>query len=378
VPALREEPLARAAVDNALTLLQAGARAIVASEGGALADELRAFGAEWIPLASETINPLALRRNARTLRHIIATERVDIVHALSAGAAWSAIRAKAKLPVRLVTSFGDRLQTPSLFGRNVQAALAGGERVIAPSSFVAQAMIERYKLRPDRITVLPRSVDTARFSPAAAHVDSIAAMRRAWDVPPSHRIVLVPGRVAPWNGQIGAVDAARLLAGEGHRNVTFVFAGDDRSEAGYVRAVLQRARAQAVDALLRIVGHVHDMPTALAAADVVVIPALKPPLTGRAAAEAQAMGRPVVVNAVGVLPENVITPPRMEEELRTGWVVRPGHAGDLARGIGAALALSRKDYHAMGARARQFAEFMFAPQSVAARLRGIYISLLAR
>jgi glycosyltransferase involved in cell wall biosynthesis len=120
------------------------------------------------------------------------------------------------------------------------------------------------------------------------------------------------------------------------------------------------------------------MPTAIAAADVVVIPALKPPLTGRAAAEAQAMGRPVVVNAVGVLPENVITPPRMAEELRTGWVVRPGHAGDLARGIGAALALDRKTYEAMGARARQFAEFMFSPQSVAAKVRGLYTSLLAR
>ena len=110
----------------------------------------------------------------------------------------------------------------------------------------------------------------------------------------------------------------------------------------------------------------------------VVIPALKPPLTGRAAAEAQALGRPVVVNAVGVLPENIITPPRMAEELRTGWVVRPGHAGDLARGIASALSLDRKTYDAMGARARQFAEFMFSPQSVAAKVRGLYTSLLAR
>src|SRR4029079_10727392 len=103
---------------------------------------------------------------------------------------------------------------------------------------------------------------------------------------------------------------------------------------GYVRAIMQRAQAQGVETLFRIVGHVPDMQTAFAAADVAVIPAVKPPLTGRIAAEAQAMGRPVVVNAVGVLPENVITPPRMEEELRTGWGVRPGHAGDLARGIG--------------------------------------------
>jgi glycosyltransferase involved in cell wall biosynthesis len=190
--------------------------------------------------------------------------------------------------------------------------------------------------------------------------------------------VLVPGRLAPWNGQIGVIDAARLLVGNGARNIAFVFAGDDRSEAGYRKALMQRAAVQAVDTLVRLVGHCHDMPTALAAADVVVVPALKPPLTGRAAAEAQAMGRPVVVNAVGALPENVLTPPRMAEELRTGWVVRPGHAGDLARGIAAALKLDRKTYDAMGARARQFAEFMYSPQSVAAKVRGLYTSLLAR
>ena len=90
------------------------------------------------------------------------------------------------------------------------------------------------------------------------------------------------------------------------------------------------------------------------------------------------MGRPVVVNAIGVLPENVLAPPRMTEELRTGWVVRPGHAGELARAIAQALSLDRKNYDAMGARARQFAEFMFSPQSVAAKMRDIYTSLLSR
>ncbi len=127
---------------------------------------------------------------------IITSERVDIVHAQSAAAAWSARKATAKLPVRLVTSFGDRLDTPSWLGRHFQAALARGERVIAPSSFVAQAMIERYKLRPERITVIPRRVDTALFSPAAVNVERIAAIRRAWGVlpQPTHRAGAGPHR----------------------------------------------------------------------------------------------------------------------------------------------------------------------------------------
>jgi glycosyltransferase involved in cell wall biosynthesis len=113
-------------------------------------------------------------------------------------------------------------------------------------------------------------------------------------------------------------------------------------------------------------------------ADVVAVPALEPPLTGRAVAEAQAMGRPVVATTVGVLPENVLCPPRMKDELRTGWLVRPGNVGELARAVGAALALNVTSYEALGARARQFAEFMFSPQSVAEAIRGVYTSLLAR
>jgi glycosyltransferase involved in cell wall biosynthesis len=127
-----------------------------------------------------------------------------------------------------------------------------------------------------------------------------------------------------------------------------------------------------------MVGHCADMPAALAVADVVVVPALQPPLAGRAAAEAQAMGRPVVATTVGVLPENVLCPPRMRDDLRTGWLVRPGNVSELARAVASVLALDVTAYAALSARARQFAEFAFSPHSVAEAIRGVYTSLLAR
>jgi glycosyltransferase involved in cell wall biosynthesis len=138
------------------------------------------------------------------------------------------------------------------------------------------------------------------------------------------RVVLVPGRIAPWNGQLSMIDAARLLVGGGDRNIAFVFAGEDRGQIRYARRLRRQARVHGIDTLCRMVGHCADMPAALAVADVVVVPALQPPLAGRAAAEAQAMGRPVVTTTVGNLPENVLCPPRMKDELRTGWLVRPG------------------------------------------------------
>ncbi len=120
------------------------------------------------------------------------------------------------------------------------------------------------------------------------------------------------------------------------------------------------------------------MPAAFAAADTVVVPALEPPVFGRVVAEAQAMGRPVVTSEIGVLPEHVVTPPEMPEDVRTGWLAAPGNVAEFARPITAAFSLDDTAYQAMVARARQFAEYMFSPRSVAVATRAVYTSLLAR
>jgi len=378
VPALRDDPVGHAAVDIALALLQSGARAIVAGEGGPLVGEVRAFGGEWLPMATATFNPLRIRANARRIANLIASERIDIVHAQSAGAAWSALAATKSMPVFLVTSFPDRLPASNWPVTRFNGSLARGDRVIAPSSYVSRTVLERYKIAPDRITVIPRAVDTAGFSPAAVSADRIAALRRVWGILPQMRVVLVPGRIAPWNGQMNMVDAARLLVGSGGRNIAFVFVGEDRGQLRYARSLRRQARVHGIDTLCRMVGHCADMPAAYAVADVVVVPSLEPPLSGRDVAEAQAMGRPVVTTTLGVLPENVLCPPRMQDGLRTGWLVRPGNAADLARAVEKVLKLDVPAYEALGARARQFAEFMFSPQSVAEAIRGVYTSLLAR
>jgi glycosyltransferase involved in cell wall biosynthesis len=130
--------------------------------------------------------------------------------------------------------------------------------------------------------------------------------------------------------------------------------------------------------LCRFVGHCADMPAALAAADVVVVPSLEPPLSGSAAAEAQAMGRPLVATTVGMLPENLLCPPRMRDELRTGWLVRPGNVGELARAVGAALALDVTAYEALGARAAICRIHVFPPKRCRSHSRGLYVAARPR
>lgn len=378
VSSLHDEPAARTAVETACGLMQSGARVLVAGEPGALAGKLQAAGGEWIPLRNDTINPLRLRRNATTLERLIDDERIDVIHAHNAGAAWSALAAAAHLPVWLVMSLPDR-PLASGWPRSFYAgALTRGDRIVAPSGYAANHAIEDFDVRPDRIVVVARSVDTRQFDPASIDRRRLDAFRAAARLHPGERAILMRGRITPARGHHVLVEAAALLAEGGSRHCVYVFAGDDESDRSYVRQLTARIGELGLEANFRIGLRCRDMPAALAASHLVVMPALHPPSTGRAAAEAQTMARPVVATAIGLLPERLLAPPRMPDELRTGWLVQPDDAGELADAIGVAMSLDDTAYQALAARARQYAQFVFSPDRVIAATRAVYTALLAR
>ena len=148
---------------------------------------------------------------------------------------------------------------------------------------------------------------------------------------------------------------------------TFVIAGDDRRHARYARidheAGAGRRRRRAVPRgrpRRRHAGGLRGVRyrrgAAHRAAD----------LSASVVAEAQAMARPVIASSIGPIPENMVMPPRMPEDLRTGWVVQPGDSIELAR----ALAPRWRSMPPRTGRWRrahaQFAEYMFAPSRIAA------------
>jgi len=350
---------------------------LIAAEEGPLVEDLRASGGEWVSLVNSTKNPLRLRGCAKALERLIASERVDIIHAQSIGGAWAANLAASQIAVWLVTTLPD---VPALSGLRAYwtSALARGDRVITPSNYAAGPVMLRFDLPRERLTIIPRSIDTTTFDPAAVDAARLDAVLSGWNVPADERIVLVPGRVAPWNGQVIVPEIARILRDRGVSGFVLVMVGEHKTFGKYARFVADQARAKDVLPFIRFVGHCRDMPAALAVADTVLVPPIEPPVLGRVVAEAHAMGRPVVAANIGILPEHLVTPPEMPEDIRTGWLAEPGDAADFAGALLTALNLDDTAYRAMAARARQFAQYMFSPRSVAVATRAVYTSLLAR
>ncbi|MCZ7659869.1 MAG: hypothetical protein M5U07_19330 [Xanthobacteraceae bacterium] len=151
-------------------------------------------------------------------------------------------------------------------------ALALGDRILAPSRYVAAAIAARHRLAADRTVVIPDRIDTSRFDPAAVSPERAMVLRRGWKIGRGERVVLVPGRLDPTRGQLTAVEAVRILVNGGLRNVVFILAGDPRAHADHAQAVAAQAEALGVAALVRQVGICTDMPGAYRAADFVLVP----------------------------------------------------------------------------------------------------------
>lgn len=376
VRSLADDDAARAAVDVALALLRSGARAIVAGADGPLVSELQGFGGEWVPLTGATHNPLTARNNIRALDEFISAERVDIVHARGVGATLNGAAAVARTGAWLVSSYTGTAGAHRWYNKPYDRALAGSARVIAQSAFVADDLIAHHKVEPERVVVIPRRVDTHVFDPAQINPARVATLRRAWKMGRGARVLLVPGRLDPRKGQLTVVDAARMLVNGGLKDVVFVFAGDDRRHPEYAQLISGRAEAQGIGGMIRRVGICRDMPAAYAASDIVVVPAIEPPSVGRVAAEAFAMGRPVVASAVGALPEIVLAPPRVSDRERIGWLCAPDDPIDLARAIATAVETDTPTHRTIAAAAYRFARDTFAPTQVAAKTLAIYATLL--
>ena len=376
IPELEAGGAERTAVDIAAALSRAGARALVATEGGRLVGELQAKGGIWAPFPAGTKNPLAMLLNVRRLAKLCLDEGVALLHARSRAPAWVAHGAARALNLPFVTTYHGSYAGRSSVKILYNSVMARGDAVIANSHYTAGLVRSLYPMARERVRVIHRGTDFTLYSPSAVEHDRVEALRKAWGVAPHERIVLLAARLTGWKGQRVLIEAAAKLKAAGLADVVFMLAGDPQGRDGYVRDLDKAIETKGLKDIVRRVGHCTDMPAAFLAASVVTVPSTEPEAFGRAAVEAQAMGAPVVVSDLGAVPETVLTPPEVAPQERTGWRVPPGDADALAEALSTALTMGASAREAMATRARLHVERHFSLERMVEDTLDVYISLL--
>jgi glycosyltransferase involved in cell wall biosynthesis len=345
IPELQTGGAERTTIDIAAALTEAGARALVASQGGRLVSELQAKGGWWIPFPAKTKNPLAMMSNVGLLADLMQKEGVDIIHARSRAPAWVAYGAARRMNRAFVTTYHGAYSGKSSLKIFYNSVMARGDAVIANSSFTGHRIARLHPFAAGKIHVIPRGTDFHIFTPSAVDPKRVQKLRQDWGVAPDERIVLLAARLTEWKGQKILINAAKVLKDKGFDDVRYILAGDAQGRDGYVKELESEIARLNLTGIVKLVGHCSDMPAAFKAATAVTVTSTEPEAFGRSAVEAQAMGTPVIVTDLGAVPETVLAPPDVEESARTGWRVPPADAPALAQALEHVLG--------MGANARE-------------------------
>jgi glycosyltransferase involved in cell wall biosynthesis len=364
VPRLVMGGVERGTIDVASALIAYGWNAVVASEGGPMVRELERAGATHVTLPLASKNPFVIRSNIDRLVKLIVRYDVDIVHARSRAPAWSARYAAERTGRHFVTTFHNAYGEGSFLKRRYNSVMAAGERVIAISQFVANHVASTYDVGADRLRLIPRGVDVARFDPESVSPERLVRLMQAWRLPEDAQMVLLPGRLTRWKGQLVFIEALARLRRPGLHAV-ILGAGD----AAYRRELETAIAASGGGATFRLVDDCADMAAAYMLAHVVVSASTEPEGFGRVIIEAQAMGRPVIATAHGGAQETIT-------QGDTGWLVPPGDAPALAAALAQVLEQDPAARLAMSRREIAHVRAHFTSSLMAARTLTVYRELL--
>lgn len=376
IPELDAGGAERTTIDVAAALAEAGARPLVAAEGGRLVSELQARGGVWLPFPAKTKNPLAMAANVPKLARLIREEGVDLIHARSRAPAWVALAAARMTKRPFVTTYHGSYAGRSAVKVAYNSVMARGDVVIANSDYTADLINQHHPFARERVRVIHRGTDFRRFAAGVVDPARVASLRAQWGVEADARLVLLSARLTGWKGQKVLVEAAKRLVERGVTDVRYILAGDAQGRDGYVKELDDSIRRKGLEGIVRRVGHCEDMPAAFMASSVVVVPSTEPEAFGRVAVEAQAMGAPVVVSELGAAVETVLAPPRAPAAERTGWSVPAGDAEALADAVGEALALGATARDGLASRARAHVLKRFSLERMIAETLDVYAALL--
>ncbi|MEO1020378.1 MAG: glycosyltransferase, partial [Pseudomonadota bacterium] len=191
--------------------------------------------------------------------------------------------------------------------------------ILVPTHFDADELIEHDVVPAAKIRVVRPTVDMREFDPSGVSGSRITALAERWRIDVDRRVILMPAPIRPGHGHANLIEAlARLERHDFH----LVMLGDHAAGDSFAKDLENRAGQAGLGDCLRFMNDCDDMTAAYALAELVIfLPDSAHPLPRRAL-EAQAMGKPVILTAVGATHE--LTMPAT-----TGWLVAKGDAAEL-------------------------------------------------
>ena len=367
LPALETGGVERGTVEIAKALKEAKIPNLVVSSGGRYVHDLNKMGVKHITLPVQSKNPFKILINAHRLKKIIREEGVTIVHARSRAPAWVAKIALKGCPnVRFLTTFhGTYGLSGGFLKKAYNRVMLSGDLVISISNFITRHILSNYGYDISKIRLIHRGADVEKFDATKVSSSRIYELMNKWQIPSDKPVILLPGRLTRWKGQLVLLEALSLMR---NKAVTCLFVGSDQGRTDYYQEMKNAMEKLSPQTTVLIKDHCNDMPLVYMMSDIVVSASTDPEAFGRVIPEAQAMGRIVVGSNHGGATETI-------QDKVTGFLVPPADAKALAKKLDEALEMSMVDRKKMSAEAVKSVRDNFSVEKMCQKTLAVYKEL---
>jgi len=317
-------------------------KSFIVTSGGPLLKYINKKKVKVFRLPVQSKNPILMFFNFLSILLIIILFNINIVHARSRAPAWSCLVATKITRRKFVTTFHGTYNFKSKIKKFYNSIMARSDLVIAGSNFIFSHINENYENffldKKRKLLVIFRGINTNYFYHKRVLPVKVDKFAKEHNIDRNKFIILLPGRLTNWKGQIVFIEAIKNLS-ENQNIPSFetIVLGSDQGRNVYKKKLVGLVQQYRLNKIVKFINHCEEMPIAYSISNVVVSSSIEPEAFGRVSVESQSMEVPIVASNIGGSKETIV-------DGKTGFLFKSGNPKDLADTLKMVM---EKDYNSL-------------------------------
>ena len=336
--------------DIAHYLPENNCKSFIVTSGGELTKFINKEKVKLIRLPVHSKNPILIFFNAIFLIGIILFFDISIVHARSRAPAWSCLFATKLTGRKFVTTFHGTYNFNGKIKKLYNSIMVRSDLIIAGSNFIFSHIKENYSEflgLKKKFLVIFRGINVDYFDQSTKLDSDEKKILKKWETNKEKKIILVPGRLTNWKGQLLFIEAINLVKIElGYEAFNVVILGSEQGRDLYKKKLIRLTEQYRLTNQIKFIDHCDDMALAYKVSDIVISPSIEPEAFGRVSVEAQSMEKLIIASNIGGSNETIL-------DEKTGFLFEAGNANDLSKKIIRAITMDEMSLQLMGKEGRK-------------------------
>ena len=365
VPSMESGGVEKGTIDLSNYLAEKNLTNFIASSGGQLLDNIQNKNIKHIKLPINSKNFFIYPFLANNLQKKINKFKINIIHFRSRAPAWL-LPFLSKNNIFTVSTFHNVYGNQNFLKLYYNKQLANVDSIVAISEYVKNEIIKQYSLEEKKIAVINRGCDTEFFNCKKVNDNEIEKFINNYNIPLNKQIILFPGRITEWKGQIEFLEVVKHFK---NNDFLFIFAGDCKNYS-VKNKLLNKIKENSLESLCLLFDSMNykELRILYYLSKIVISAPLKPEGFGRIVSESLAMKKVILAYNYGGVKDQL-------NSLNNLYKVKPLDKKELIQKINISSQINEEKYENISNESRSHVIKFFSKDQMLSKYLDLYLNL---